>query len=87
MPRRLKTFRPLLTDEDAERAIEEDLSEYDLSGFRPAHEVFPDLFPKPLEPIVLPDGLRAAVTERAAREGVTEDEFVRRAVERAVAAA
>jgi predicted DNA binding CopG/RHH family protein len=33
---KLKELPPLLTDEDAERFTEEaDLSEYDLSGFRP----------------------------------------------------
>ena len=39
--KRLKTLPPLLTDEDAERFTDEaDLSDYDLSGFKPVQFEF-----------------------------------------------
>ena len=85
MSKKLKTFKPLLTDEDAERAIEEeDLTEYDLSGFRPLSEIFEVRDGKVFRKLSLPSSLHRAVETRAAEEGVDANEFVRRVVEAAV---
>ncbi|GAB4181725.1 MAG: CopG family antitoxin [Thalassobaculales bacterium] len=84
MSGKLRPLPDLESDAAAERFVAEaDLSEYDLSGFRPVQFEF-----APKEARVnmrLPAGLLALVKEVAAREGMPYQRFIRRALERAVA--
>ena len=82
---RLKKLPALLTDEAAERFVDEaDLSEYDLSGFKPMRFEF-----APKDGRVnmrLPRDLLAAVKRQAERRGLPYQRYIREALERAVAA-
>ena len=82
---RLKKLPALLTDEEAERFVDEaDLSEYDLSGFKPMRFEF-----APKDGRVnmrLPRDLLAAVKRQAERRGLPYQRYIREALERAVAA-
>lgn len=84
MSGKLRPLPDLESDAAAERFVAEaDLSEYDLSGFRPVQFEF-----APKEARVnmrLPAALLALVKEVAAREGMPYQRFIRRALERAVA--
>lgn len=78
-----KKIPVLLTDEEAEAFIETaDLTEYDLSEFKPAHFEF-----APKDERVnmrLPKPLLEAVKARAAKSGVPYQRFIRQALEAAV---
>ncbi len=80
---RLKKLPALLTDEAAERFIDTaDLSEYDLSGFRPMRFEF-----APKDERVnmrLPRELLAAVKAQAKLRGLPYQRYMREALERAV---
>ena len=82
---KLKPMPALLTDEEAERFVETaDLSEYDLSGFRPMRFEF-----APKDERVnmrLPRELLAAVKAQAQRRGLPYQRYIREALERAVEA-
>lgn len=82
---KLKQFPSIKTDEEAERFVaEEDLSEYDFSQFRPMSEFFEF---KPKDKSVhlrLPEDLLNAVKDRAAKEGLPYQRFMRRALEMAL---
>ena len=82
---RLQKLPALLTDEDAERFVDEaDLSEYDLSRFKPMRFEF-----APKDGRVnmrLPRDLLAAVKRQAERRGLPYQRYIREALERAVAA-
>ncbi|MEZ5863310.1 MAG: CopG family antitoxin [Geminicoccaceae bacterium] len=82
---KLKKLPPLLSDADAERFVDEaDLSEYDLSGFKPVQFEFS----KKNERVNmrLPGELLAAVKAKAAARGLPYQRFIREALERAVKA-
>ena len=80
-----KKIPPLRSDEEAERFVETaDLSEYDLSDFKPARFEF-----APKEARVnmrLPAALLDAVKARAQARGIPYTRLIREALERAVAA-
>ncbi len=80
---RPKPFPIFKTDAEAEKFVEEaDLSDYDFSEFRPVRFEFA----KKSERVNmrLPEGLLRAVKERAAREGVPYQRYIRQTLERAV---
>ena len=80
---KLKSFPVFKSDAEAEKFVEQaDLSEYDFSDFRPVHFEFA----KKTERVNmrLPEGLLRAVKERAAREGVPYQRFIRQTLERAM---
>ena len=83
MKKKLKKIPRLLSDQQAEDFLEHaDLSEYDLSGFKPMRFEFE---PKSRAVnIRLPERLYAVVQKKAAREGIKTQRFIRRALERAV---
>jgi predicted DNA binding CopG/RHH family protein len=75
----------LLTDEDAERFIETaDLSEYDLSVFKPMRFEFAKKDER--VNMRLPRELLAAVKAQAKRRGLPYQRYIREALERAVRA-
>ncbi|MFZ1425833.1 MAG: BrnA antitoxin family protein [Geminicoccaceae bacterium] len=80
---KLKKLPVLLTDEDAERFIDTaDLSEFDLSGFKPMRFEF-----APKDERVnmrLPRELLAAVKAQAKLRGLPYQRYIREALERAV---
>lgn len=81
-----KTLKPmpvLRTDEEAERFVAEaDLTEYDLSGFRPVHFEFA---PKDQRVNMrLPGELLAAVKAKAKARGLPYQRFIRETLEQAV---
>ncbi|NTW82691.1 MAG: ribbon-helix-helix protein, CopG family [Chlorobiaceae bacterium] len=80
MKKKIPTFR---TNEDAENFFsKEDLSVYDLSGAKPVQFEF-----KPKDRSInirLSDDLLAAVRQKAEREGIPYQRFIRQALERAV---
>ena len=81
--KKLKRMPSLLTDEDAERFVEEaDLSEYDLSGFEPMRFEFE----KKTRQVNLrmPERLVAAIKVRARSRGIPYQRFIREAVEKAL---
>lgn len=70
------------TDEEAEAFLEQDLSDLDFSQFKPMHFEI-----KPKEKSVnlrISEALLDTVRERAKREGVPYQRFIRHAIERAV---
>ena len=80
MKRTLPTFA---TDEEAERFVDTaDLSEYDLSGFRPARIVFEPSEPRVDVPVSA--ALLRKVMAKAKREGTTYERFVVDVLENAV---
>jgi predicted DNA binding CopG/RHH family protein len=79
----LKPLPVLRTDEEAERFVEEaDLTEYDLSGFKPVQFEFEKKAAR--VNMRLPETLLAAVKERARARGIPYQRFIREALERAV---
>lgn len=81
----LKKLPVLLTDEDAERFVEEaDLSEYDLSGFKPMKF---ELIKKDARVNMrLPRPLLEKIKKRAAAEGIPYQRFMRDLMERGLTA-
>ncbi|MEO0400457.1 MAG: CopG family antitoxin [Pseudomonadota bacterium] len=80
----LKKFKPIRTDEEAENALDEDLSEYDFSQFRPMSEVF-EFKPKDKSVYLrLSEALLEAVKTNAEKEGLPIQRYIRRALEEAV---
>lgn len=78
----LKPMPPLTSDEEAERFVAEaDLTEYDLSGFKPMR--FELRRKDRTVSLRLPSELLAAVKEAAAREGIPYQRFMRHAIEQA----
>ena len=75
-----KKLPVLLTDEDAERFVDEaDLSEYDLSGFKPVHFEFA---PKDKSVTLrMPEALLDAVKAKAEAQGVPYQRFIRAVLE------
>jgi predicted DNA binding CopG/RHH family protein len=72
------------TDEDAERFVATaDLTEYDLSRFRPVRFEFERKAAR--VNMRLPEALLAAVKARAKARGIPYQRFIREALERAVA--
>lgn len=82
---KLKKMPVLMTDEEAERFVDTaDLSEYDLSGFKPMRFEFE---PKAARVNMrLPQPLLDAVKEQAKRRGIPYQRFICEALERATAA-
>ena len=77
----LKSLPVLESDEDAERFVEEaDLTEYDLSGFRPAHFEFHRKTAS--IHLRLSEQLLEAVKKRAAKAGIPYQRFIRQAIEK-----
>lgn len=85
MPRNktLKALPRLKSDEDAGRFVETaDLSEYDLSGFKPAHFEFEKKSAQ--VNLRMPEGLLKALKERARKRGIPYQRFIRETLERAL---
>ncbi len=81
--RRSKPIPRLRTDEDAERFVEEaDLTEFDLSGFKPARFEFEKKSAR--VNMRLPRPLLDAVKARAKARGMPYQRFIREALERAL---
>ena len=81
---KLKKLPPLLTDKDAEEFIDHaDLSDYDLSGFKPMRFEFQAKSAQ--INMRLPQQLLDAVKARAGREGMPYQRFIRQTLEQAVA--
>jgi len=82
--KKLKKIPVLLSDEEAEHFLETaDLSEYDLSQFKPMHF---ELQPKSERVNMrLPKPLLDAARARAKQEGIPYQRFIRRALEMALA--
>jgi predicted DNA binding CopG/RHH family protein len=79
-----KALPRLRTDEEAERFIDEaDLSEYDLSGFKPARFEFEKKSAR--VNMRLPEPLLDAVKAKAQARGIPYQRFIREAIERALA--
>lgn len=79
-----KIIPDLLTDEEAERFVETaDLSEYDLSVFKPVRFEF-EAKDTRLN-MRLPESLLRAVKAKAEHEGVPYQRFIRRVLEEALA--
>lgn len=81
-----KTLRPLprlKSDEEAERFVASaDLSEYDLSGFKPTHFEFERKTAQ--VNLRMPEGLLKALKERARKRGIPYQRFIRETLERAL---
>ena len=74
----------LMTDEQAEAFVENaDLTEYDLSAFRPARFEFEKKTAR--VNMRLPESLLQAIRNEARRQGIPYQRFIRQVLERAVA--
>ena len=84
--RKLKKFPVLITDEEAEHFVETaDLTEYDLSGFKPMRF---ELQPKSERiNMRLPKPLFDEVKARAQKEGIPYQRYIRRVLEASLAQA
>ena len=81
MKKKIPVFR---TDEEAERFVETaDLTEYDLSQFKPVRFEFEKKAAR--VNMRLPEPLLAAVKERARARGIPYQRFIRELLEQAVA--
>jgi predicted DNA binding CopG/RHH family protein len=81
MKKRIPVFR---TDEEAERFVEEaDLTEYDLSQFKPVRFEFEKKAAR--VNMRLPETLLNAVKARAQARGIPYQRFIREALEQAIA--
>jgi predicted DNA binding CopG/RHH family protein len=81
MKKKIPVFR---TDEEAERFVEEaDLTEYDLSQFKPVRFEFEKKAAR--VNMRLPESLLNAVKARAKSRGIPYQRFIREALEQAVA--
>ena len=80
-----KQLPPLRSDEEAEAFVANaDLTEYDLSGFRPAHfELAPN---EGALHVLLPFALLEAVKRKAASRGIPYPHYVRMVLEADIAA-
>lgn len=79
----LKQFEPLLSDEQAEREVDEiDLSEYDLSEFKKVR--LEDLAKEARIMLRLPQPLLDAVKAEAARRNLPYSRFIRLTLEDAL---
>lgn len=80
--KKLKAFPVFETDEDAERFVDEaDLSEYDLSGFRPMEDVLPFLSEGLITvSLKVSPPMMEAIRTRADAEGVSYDMYIQRAI-------
>jgi predicted DNA binding CopG/RHH family protein len=82
MSKKIPSFQ---TDDEAERFVAEaDLSEFDLSGFKPVRFEFETKDAR--VNMRLPESLLTAVKEAARDQGVPYQRFIRQALERAVTA-
>lgn len=81
--KKLKQLPRLRSDEEAEKFVQSaDLSQYDLSGFRPMHFEFE---PKSAQVnLRMPEGLLKALKERARERGIPYQRFIRETLERAL---
>lgn len=80
----MKKIPRLRTDEEAEHFLETaDLSEYDLSEFKPVRFEF--LNKSARVNMRLPESLLAAVKDRASARGIPYQRFIREALEDALA--
>lgn len=80
MKKKIPTFK---TDKEAERFVDTaDLSEYDLSGFKPIHFEFEKKTAQ--LNMRVPKPLLDAVKKRAKARGIPYTRFIREAVERAL---
>jgi predicted DNA binding CopG/RHH family protein len=80
--RKLRKVPHFKTDEEAEAFLEQDLSDFDFSQFKPTHFEI-----RPKEKTVnlrISEGLLEAVRADAKREGVPYQRYIRHALERAV---
>lgn len=81
-----KTLRPLprlKSDEEAERFVDTaDLTDYDLSGFKPTHFEFERKTAQ--VNLRMPEGLLKAVKERARKRGIPYQRFIRETLEQAL---
>ena len=78
--KKFKKLPPLTTDEEAERFVDEaDLSDYDLSGFRPMRFEFDKKAAR--VNMRLPLAMLEAVKERAKSRGIPYQRFIREAIE------
>ncbi|MDQ3562845.1 MAG: BrnA antitoxin family protein [Pseudomonadota bacterium] len=81
--KKLKKLPLLRTDKAAERFIEEaDLTDYDLSGFKPVRFEFEKKDAR--VNMRLPEPLLTAVKEHARKRGIPYQRFIREALEQAV---
>lgn len=79
----MKRAPKMTTDEEAERFLDQDLSDLDFSQFKPARFEFQA---KDAQiNMRLPSSLLAAVKQKAKRAGIPYQRFIREALERAVA--
>ncbi len=84
MPGKLKTIPALTTDDAAERFVAEaDLSQYDLSGFRPASFEFERKAAQ--INMRVPEALLEAVKSRARAQGIPFTRYIRLLMEQDVA--
>ena len=74
-----KQFPVLMTDEEAEALLEQDLSEYDFSQFKPANFEFAAKDAR--INMRLPESLVNAIKGRAAVEGIPYQRYIRRVLE------
>lgn len=73
-PKDLKPFPTFETDEEAERFVAEvDLSEYDFSGFKPAHFTFAGLSELTLQ---VPEALLETIKGRAKAQGIPYRRYI-----------
>jgi predicted DNA binding CopG/RHH family protein len=81
--RKLKPLPTFRTDEEAERFVDEaDLTEYDLSGGKPARFEFEKKTAR--INMRMPEGLLQAVKARAAKRGIPYQRFIRETLEKEV---
>ena len=83
MKNKLKTLPEFKTDREAEKFVDTaDLSEYDLSGFKPVRFEFQKKEAR--INMRMPEALLAAVRSRADERGMPYQRFIREALERAI---
>jgi predicted DNA binding CopG/RHH family protein len=81
--KKLKPLPVLKTDDEAEQFVETaDLSEYDLSGFKPAKFEFEKKDAR--VNMRLPETLLAALKDKAKQRGIPYQRFIREALEQAI---
>ena len=77
-----KQFPVLMTDEEAEALLEQDLSEYDFSQFKPANFEF--AIKDARVNMRLPESLVNAIKGKAALEGIPYQRYIRRVLEQSL---
>ena len=77
-----KQFPVLMTDEDVEALLEQDLSEYDFSQFKPANFEFAAKDAR--INMRLPESLVSAIKGKAALEGIPYQRYIRRVLEQSL---